>query len=781
MKSEEIELLKEEDTLDIKKYVNLFVRYWYWFITSIILCLSIAYVMTYFTKAVYQVDSTILIRDDKNKSTAGAEALLTELSFVNNNKSIQNEIGILKSYSLAVNTINELKDFHTSIMVQNNGGLNSSILYKQAPFSIIFKNNRPNPTGHPVEIKFVNSSTFVATDENGENTAPKMFNEEVNVGSFSFMLARTAIPTEHFIGKTIAFTRNDLNKLANLYRDKVKVNLVDKNASLITLTSSGNSAEQEADYLNKMVEVYIRQELNEKNQIAKNTIDFIDNQLFGMKDSLNKAEVNLKNFRTENKILDISKESDMLLDMLKDLQSTKAGIDINQRYYTYLKSYLSQKDNISDIVAPYSLGITDLQLNTILNELTQIYGERESMKLSVKENNPAMILVNRKLNSAKESLKEKVNSLIATNKMTKESVDRQINQLETKISSLPSSEQLLINKTEVYDLLNKTYTYLLEKKSEAAIAKASNIPDCKIVDPALAINSILKQPKPKMNYALGFILGLLIPFIVIVLRDHFDDKIRTVKEITDHLPDITMLATLNHSAVNTELPVIDRPKSHLSESFRELRSNLNYIMAEGKTKIILLTSLVSGEGKTFCASNLSATYAASGKRTLLVGLDIRKPKVQSVFEITNHKGMSSYLSNQSNFEDAIQPTSIPNLWIAVSGPIPPNPSELIGSARMNEFLEKAKKHYDCIIIDTPPIGLVADARIIFNLVDLVLFVTRMGRSPKEVVEFCKSLHLSLKNKLAMTINDFDSKLDYGHYSKYSYTYRKEYSHDYYEN
>ncbi|WP_320052910.1 polysaccharide biosynthesis tyrosine autokinase [uncultured Acetobacteroides sp.] len=782
MNPREVEQYPTEQSLDVKKYVNMVIRNWYWFATSLAICLAVAYAITFTTKPVYQVNSTILIRDDKNRTTTGAEALLTELSLVNNTKSIQNEIGILKSYSLASSTINELSDFHTSIALQGRGGVRSHILYKDAPFLIQFTKRKRNPIERPLEIEFVSNDKYTVSDNGSEATPPKKFFEEVSVGSFSFRLIPTSTSPTSFIGRTITVTRNDLNKLANFYRNNIKVDLVDKNASLIALSSTGNSAEQEADYLNKMVEVYIRQQLNEKNQIAKNTIDFIDGQLFGMKDSLNKAESNLKSFRTTNKILDISKESDILLDMLKEQQSTKAEIDINQRYYAYLKNYLTKRENFSDIVAPYTLGINDLQLNTILNELSAISAERDNLKLSVKENNPAMLQVNRKLNRAKESLMEKVNSLIVTNKMTKEDIDKQMNQLESRISTLPSSEQLLINKTKLYDLLSKTYTYLLEKKSEASIAKASNISDCKVVDPAMPINSVLKQPKPLMNYTLGFILGLLIPFIVIILRDYFDDKIRTIKEVTDSLSDISMLATLNHSAVTTELPVVERPKSHISESFRELRTNLNYVIAEGKSKIIMVTSLISGEGKTFCACNLSAIYAASGKRTLLVGLDIRKPKVQAIFEITSHKGMSTYLSNHAYFEETISPTTIPNLWIAVSGPIPPNPSELIGSPRMKEFLEEAQKHYDCIIIDTPPIGIVSDARIIFNLVDLVLFVTRMGVSPKDVVEYCKDLHLSLKNKLAMTINDFDSKLGYGYYSKYRNYYRKEYNkHDYYEN
>lgn len=782
MDNREIEQLLEEETLDFRKYVNLVLRYWYWFIASLVVFLGMAFVITRTTNNIYQVDATILIRDDKNRSNTGAEALLSELSLVNNTKSIQNEIGIVKSYTIAYSTIRELSEFHTTYNIVGTRSFRQILLYKNKPFRIVFDSTAGNPLGVPVTLEFADGNTFTAKIGNGDFSDPKEIGQRVRLDGFSFTILPTASYSEKALaGKTFILTRNDLNTLANIYRNKVKVSLVDKNASLISLSTMGQSADQEADYLNKLIEVYIRQGLEEKNQIAKNTIDFIDNQLYGMRDSLQRAELQLRNFRMNNRILDINKESSMLLDKLKDLQTSKATIEINQRYFSYLKAYLQKRESFSDIVAPYTLGINDVQLINMLNDLTQLSKERENMRMSVKPTNPAFQQLEARIRNTKDGLMEKVNSLLATNKLANDDIASQVNTIESKISSLPANEQLLINKTKMYDLLDKMYTYLLEKKSEASIAKASNISDCKIVDPALAINAELKQPKPKMNYAIGFLLGLLIPLVIIVLRDYFDSKIRTVKDITSKLPNISMLGTLDHSPVSTEIPVMDRPKSRLAESFRTLRTNINYVVHSKPCITILTTSLISGEGKTFCASNLAAIYAVSGKRTLLVGLDLRKPKLQKVFESTNHHGMSSYLSDQGSFEKAYKATSIPNLWIAASGPIPPNPSELIGSSRMDDFLEEARKQFDCIIIDTPPVGIVTDARIIFGKVDLVLFVARMGVSPKEVVDFCKELYSTLGGRMALVVNDFDSKKSYTSYSKYHYSYNKHYQHEYYEN
>ncbi len=782
MDSREIEQLLAEETLDFKKYVNLVLRYWYWFVISMVVCLGFAFLLTRSTHNVYQVDSTILIRDDKNRSNTGAEALLSELSLVNNTKSIQNEIGIIKSYTIAFNTIKELENFHTTYKLFGTGNFRQNLIYSNLPFRIAYDTTYANPTGVDIVIKFTNENSFIANVNGGDFSEPKNIGQKLVIDNFGFTIINTANYSEKTLaGKSYILSRNNINSLANQYRNNLKINLVDKNASLISLSATGESAEQQADFLNKLVEVYIRQGLDEKNQIAKNTIDFIDNQLYGMRDSLQRAEIQLRNFRMNNRILDIDKESSMLLDNLKDLQTNKATVEINQRYYAYLKNYLQKRDNYSDIVAPYTLGINDMQLANLLNDLSQLSRERENMKMSTKQSNPALQQIENRIRNTKEGLMEKVNSLIATNKMANDDINSNVNNIETKISTLPANEQQLINKTKMYDLLDKMYTYLLEKKSEASIAKASNISDCKIVDPALAINAELKQPKPKMNYALGFILGLLIPLIIIILRDYFDDKIRTIKDLTGKLQDVAMLATLDHSLLEVDLPVLERPKSRLSESFRTLRTNINYIEYGKKCMTIITTSLISGEGKTFCASNLAVIYALSGKRTLLIGLDLRKPKIQKVFDSTNHHGMSSYLSDQGTFEQAVKPTSIPNLQIASSGPIPPNPSELIGSPRMEEFLTEARGLFDCIIIDTPPVGIVTDARIIFGKVDLVLFITRMGVSPKEVVDYCKELHTNLGNKMGLVINDFDSKKSYTNYNKYHYSYNKNFQNEYYEN
>lgn len=782
MDAKEIEQLLAEETLDIKKYVNLTLRYWYWFAISLVVCMALAYILTKSTHNVYQVDATILIRDDKNRSSSGAEALLSELSLVNNTKSIQNEIGILKSYTLAFNTVKDLPEFKTTYKLLGKRMVRHNVIYKDFPFNITYDTTCVNPTGKNIFITFIGENRFEVKTDDHESEKAYSFGQLIKLNNFGFTITPTSFfNKEAAIGRTFILTKNDLNSLAKLYQSRVTINLVDKNASLISLSSTGESAEQEADYLNKLIQTYISQSLEEKNQIAKNTINFIDDQLFGMRDSLKKAEVNLRNFRVENRILDVNKESSMLLDKMKELQTNKATIDINKRYYSYLKTYLAKRDSYTDVVAPYTLGINDIQLANLLNELSTLSNERQNLKLSLKDNNPTLIQLDGKIRNVKNGLTEKVNSLLATNKLANDDINEQVGNIESKIALLPSNEQQLFNKTKVYDLLDKMYTYLLEKKSEASIAKASNISDCKIVDPALPINAVLKQPKPKMNYALGFILGLLIPLITIILRDYFDNKIRAIKDLTKKLSNVPLLATLDHSIFKIDLPVKERPKSRLSESFRTLRTNINFVLNDNKSKVIMVSSLISGEGKTFCATNLAAIFASSGKKTLLIGLDLRKPKIQTVFETTNHKGISSYLSNQSTFEDAVKPTDITNLWLAVSGAIPPNPSELIGSPKMDEFFSIARKTYDCIIIDTPPIGIVTDARIIFNNVDLVLFVTRIGVSPKDVVDYCKDLHTTLNNKLALVVNDFDSKKSHTYYSKYRYKYSKENNHEYYEN
>jgi capsular exopolysaccharide synthesis family protein len=320
------------------------------------------------------------------------------------------------------------------------------------------------------------------------------------------------------------------------------------------------------------------------------------------------------------------------------------------------------------------------------------------------------------------------------------------------------------------------YTYLQEKRAEAAIAQASNIADNKILDYALAQNATMLKPKKSLNYLIGLMAGLAIPFIILLLLDFLNDKIVDLKEISKKTR-VPVIGTLGHNRYQSELMVLDKPKSTLTESFRGLRTNLQYLLREPDKKVISVSSTIVGEGKTFTAVNLAAIIAVTGKKALLIGLDLRKPRLHRLVGYTGSIGISTYLIGQNDEKEIVFPSLVDNLFFAPSGPIPPNPAELLGSNRMEEFIIWAKNNFDFIVIDSPPVAIVSDAFLIARFTDANLFVLRFGYSSKEVLSLLNDIykHHEIRN-LAIVVNDFQPKRGYGY--SYGYTYSYGYSYGY---
>ena len=346
------------------------------------------------------------------------------------------------------------------------------------------------------------------------------------------------------------------------------------------------------------------------------------------------------------------------------------------------------------------------------------------------------------------------------------------------MTRLPVNERLLIGFERDFGLIDKMYTYLQEKRAEAAIARASNIPDNKILDYALAENATMVKPKRQMNYLIALLAGLALPFIIMLIYDFFNDKLVDLKEISRRTK-VPVIGTLGHNRYETELPAIDKPKSTLTESFRGLRTNLQYLLREPDKKVVSVSSTVVGEGKTFIAANLAAITAVTGKKVLIIGLDLRKPRLHRLMGYTGTVGVSTYLIGRSNIEDIVFPSQVDNLYFAPSGPIPPNPAELLGSTKMDEFMVWARSNFDYVVVDSPPVAIVSDAFLIARFTDANLFVVRFGYSSREVLNLINDIykHHEVRN-LALVINDFAPRRGYGYGYSYAYSYGYSYGYGY---
>lgn len=771
----------EEDSFDIKKILFQIIANWYWFAISLFGALFIAYLVNRYTEQIYTVSSTLIVRDDENsRGFTGQENLLRGLNIIRNTKSIQNEIGILGTYSLAQRAIRELgNDFLISYVAVGRRGIKELKLYKSSPFYVDNEDSITLPVGLPIFITIQSKYEYLLEIEAaGYSISQKYrFNQRVELPGIVFNLKYRGAEgfNENLIGKKYYFFQNSFNGLVNLYKSKVYIEQIHQKGSILRLTSTGFVAQQEADYLNKLMEVYIKNNLEEKNRIADNTIQFIDKQLSSMSDSLQRAEIALQQFRLENKILDLSTEGAILFDKLKLLQDQKTENELKIWYIKYLKDYIAQKKDIGDIVAPSTIGVDDPQLNELLLQLNQVYLEYKEQLVSAKPDSPIFKQAETRTENLKKTVSEKLNSMLEAINIAESDIDKRVSQVEKELFKLPLNEQQLIKIERKFNILDKLYTYLLEKRAEAGISKASNVADNRVLDYAMSENAWQIKPNRKNNNLMAIIFGLAIPSVIIILINFLNNRINDLKEIGKHTK-TPILGSIGHNRFNSNLPVLEKPKSTLTESFRAVRTNLQYLLTDSEKKVITITSTISGEGKTFIAANLSAIITLNNKRVLIVGLDLRKPKLQNFFGTAYSNGLSTYLIGKDTAEDIVLNTDYPNLFYVPSGPIPPNPAELIGSQRMDEFIDWAKQRFDYVILDTPPIAIVTDALITQRFSDMVLFVVRFNYSTWEVLKLVEELKNSEATKnIAIVINDLQYKRMYGYGYGYSYGYNYGYS------
>ena len=583
------ELISQE-SIDLKKYIFKIVSNWYWFALTVSIALGAAFFINRYSDPVYMVRSSILVKGNEGTSV-NRDEIIDAFDMFKHGKNIPNEIGIIKSYDVTRETLEQL-DVRVSYF--GIGRIRNPELYR--PFiEVKVDTSHYQVSYRPVYITLLENDQYRLEVEDVEGFPVVLkFGEKLENEYFSFTVdkrypdAKSKPEYERYY-----FFINDLNSLTNRYRGMLGVNLTDKEGSILQLSIQSFVPQKEANYLNKLAEVYIQAGLEEKNQIATKAIEFIDDQINDILDSLDIAENNLQNFRMKNKIVNISQEGTYLYQQYEKAQTEKALLGIQQKYYNYLSNYLQSKEDFSEFVAPSVIGIDDQVLKTLLGQLNSLYVERNSLNFSSKKSNPAIELLNMKIKNLKDACLESINNLISANRITLDEIDSRINRIDINIQKLPYNERRLINIQRKFDINSDVYTYLLQKRAEAGIMRASNIPDVKILDKARPENSYPIAPKRNLNYTIALIIGLIIPFLFIVVRDYFNDKITDRKDIEANTT-TPIIGVIGHSNKPGELIAIESPKSAITESFRTIKTNLMYALPDKPMQVLAVTSTKIG-------------------------------------------------------------------------------------------------------------------------------------------------------------------------------------------
>ncbi len=773
--------LVEGETIDIKRYISLFLSNWYWFAISLFISVSIAYGINRWSEKVYTVSSTLLIKDDQNGALTeifpGSEGFRS-MQIVNN------EIGILKSLNLNYRVMQKLPEFCIVYTSVGKRGIVESRMYKSSPFVVLYDSIEKQSRGRKVNIRILSENNY-RIEFNGDQDYEKelTFGERFNEAGFDFVIDRRNRNFEFdpSASNKYYFYFTDLVSMANQYRRKLSVSPIQEDASMVTLTTSGFVPQQEADYLNTLMDVYLEFGLEYKNQTAAQTLEFIEDQLTTISDSLRIAENNLESYRLTNKLIDISREGSMIQQKLEQVDVERTRLKMQKNYYGYLKDYLDSKRESADIIAPSVVGITDQVLLNRVEELAGLQKQKRQLSINFYESAEPLRIMEANITNARRSISENVNDGLQNTEQSIADADRRLELIDLEIKKLPTTERQMIKIQRKFDINNTVYTFLLEKRAEAGIAKASNVPDNRIIDKAGFFSSSLIKPKASRNLMTAIMFGILSPLVLIVFIDYLNNKIIDKKDI-EKSTSVPVLGYVSHNTMETEMPVVKNPGSTLSESFRSVRTNLKYFLKETGNPIISVSSTISAEGKTFVSANLAAILAMSGKKILLVGLDLRKPRIHKILGISNAKGISNFLIGEEKFENVIIKTEVENLWYAPAGPVPPNPAELIDSVSMKNFIKTAKETFDYIIIDTPPVAIVTDALLVSSFTDFYIFVVRQRYSSKTTLELIEELRKNgVIKTLGIIVNDIKLTGYYGYGLRYGYAlgYGYNYGYNYY--
>jgi len=773
--------LEKEDSVAIKKFLHRILRSSPWLLLSISIGVLAAIVISKSLEPAYHSKTLILVKEEADPDVMNEGDVNRTLT---KDININDHIGVLKSFSLNKQVLDNLDWATTWFKTEL---FRDKEFYGDEPFIVTMNRGEINVFNVPVHIsmldslhynvKISDSFTYDGTRTGVNVSETKKFGEPFHNKYFNF----TVWKKEQNPEGTFYFQFNDPHEQAVEYTSKLEVDTEEGASNLINVGLVDTHPKKAADYLNELSTVFIQFGLIEKNKRSASTVKFIDNQLTGVIDTLNETGRNFTSFRSQNQIINIGQEGDLIMQKLGQLETERSEEQARLTYYMNLNRYMNDKEKMQQIIAPSVAGITDQNLTNLVTRLTDLYNRREVLSYSVQEKNPSLILANNEIAMTTQSLKENLSNLLNNSRITISNLDRRISGMRVQLQAYPKTEQELMNIQRSFDLNNELYTYLLKKRAEAAITHASNVSDAQVVDQAEENTAVMIGPKPVFNITVGGLAGLMIPIFFMLIGSYFNDRINSAEEI-EQLTSIQIVGNIvNNSHRKEPIPAIKYPRSALAESFRELRTNLRFLYSRENSKVISVNSVIPREGKSFTALNLASMIAMNSMKVLLIDCDLRKPGLHKQFGCQNYSGLSTYLITQHEKQDVVQKTKIENLFLIAGGPVPPNPSEILETGRLERLIQDAREEYDYIIIDNAPLSLVSDGIIISQFTDVNLFVLRQDYSKKGEVRFINHMHVNKSMKNAgIILNDIHVRrhAQVGYYGA-QYIYKHNYGYDYY--
>ena len=787
---DDLYLEEKEEKTDFKAVLFKYTIHWPWFVACILLCMAGAWLYLRYTPPVYNISASVIIKDnDKNSKASSGMADLEDLGFYSSINNFDNEVEILQSRTLIKKVVEEL-DLYISYAAKSS--FHDIELYKSSPVKVWITPEEAQKLPAPAYINLTlqpgNKLNVKITI--GEQEYSKQFDKlpallTTPSGTFSFTPADSTIAkSEQKIMATVSSPRS----VAGSYRGALSIEPTSKSTTIAQISVKSTHTQRGMDFINKLVEVYNRDANDDKNEVATKTAEFIDERIKIINGELGTTEQELETFKRDAGLTDLKSDAQLALSENSEYEKKRAENSTQLRLVQFLASYANNPDHAYEVL-PVNVGLTDTGLTELINRYNEMLLERKRLLRSSQENNPVVVNLDASIRAMRSNVLTTINSVQRGLAITQADLERQAGKYAGRITNAPGQERQLVSISRQQEIKAGLYLMLLQKREENAITLASTANNARIVDEALA-DAIPVSPKGKMIYLVALILGVALPVAVIYIIELFKYKIEgraDVEKITS-LPIVGDVPFSENKSSEGAIVVHENQNDLMAETFRNVRTNVLYMMKSNE-KVILVTSTTTGEGKTFIASNLAVSLALLGKKIVIVGLDIRKPSLNKAFNLSHREqGISQFLANPEHTDlmSLVQVSRInANLSILPGGPIPPNPTELVARESLSQAIDILKKHFDYIILDTAPIGMVTDTLLISRVANASIYVCRADYTHKADYTLINELGEQKKlPNLCTIINGLDMKkkkygyyYGYGKYGKY-YGYGKKYGYGY---
>jgi capsular exopolysaccharide synthesis family protein len=734
------------------------VRHKFLFLLSVAFFLGGAYYINESTPPEYLVETSLIIKDAFNPTSSPGRMLLSPEVQGNTVAPVnrEEEIAIVTSYPFIYKTLKNL-DMQVTYFEATTFRLKE--LSKKLPFKVQFPDTSLISGVHnrSYAVYFNEDGRFTINDAGLDKGSGKEF-APGNVVFLNNVPAKIVMSpgyeAEDVAGKEYQFQVHNLHDLAWGMKGALNVFTEGEESSVIKLQVKGENTDKGIAFLNAVTKQYIVDKYEEKSRSASQALGFINEQINSVKGSLGSAESNLASFRANNTYTDASEMASRNLNVIQQLDEERASLSLNDRYYSKVLEDLSQNADVDQLISPSSVGITDNLTEGFIKQLSDLQLEKNSyLANGGGTKNPLVQDIDVRIKNVKSSLRDNIRSLASSNRTRLNQVNARSSQFQSKVFNIPVAEKKFTEIKRNTDFNDGLYQFLMQKRVEAGIMKASATVEDKVVEPAFLTSPVPVTPKKTNNYAIAFLFGLVLPLGVIRVRRIMNKSVADKAEILSH-SSVPVVGSIYHSLKKEPFVVASSTRSAVAESFRMLRSNLSSYLKDNTDKVLLISSLDSGEGKSFISTNLAFTYALAKKKTILINLDMRVPSPVYKDLGTHKTGISEFLSNNIPLKEIIMKTENEYLDVIGTGALPDNPAELLMDNKLEFLLEYLKAQYDYILIDTPPLGLVADPLIVSRFANAMMIVVREKYTQLHRLGDLEDLYKSDKLKdVCMVIND----------------------------